>query len=187
MVLPIVHYNDPILRQKGAPVTVFDEALAELADNMVDTMDHAHGIGLAAQQIGRALQLCIVDLSPTDRDFTWEFDGAKPPLDLIMPMALVNPTFEALPGDSTLYEEGCLSFPEIRGDIERHDRIKATFQDTEGNPHTLICDGLFSRCIQHEIDHLNGTLFIDRMTKPVRATIERDIKALAQRTKEKTG
>ncbi len=187
MVLPIVHYNDPVLRQKGEPITTFDEALADLADNMVDTMDEANGIGLAAQQIGRAIQMCVIDLMPTDRDFTWELDGAKTPLDLIMPMALVNPTWEPLPSEIIVYEEGCLSFPDIRGDVERPDKIKAVFQDTMGASHSLICDGLFARCIQHEIDHLNGTLFIDRMTKPVRAAIERDIKALAVRTKAKQG
>ncbi len=184
MVLNIVHYNDPVLRSKGLPVTDFDAALAGLARDMIETMHAASGIGLAAQQIGRALQFCVVDLSKTDRDFDWELDGAKPPLDLIMPMSIANPKIEVLDSDDTIYEEGCLSFPGINGDVIRPDVIRVTFQDAAGTPHTLICNGLFSRCIQHETDHLNGTLFIDRMSKKVLKSIETDVKALAKRTRE---
>jgi len=91
MPLPIVHYNDPILRKKGEKVTAFDPALAKLAKSMIDAMHEAAGIGLAAQQIGRALQLCVVDLRQAEVDFTWEFDGRPLPLDLWMPIAVVNP------------------------------------------------------------------------------------------------
>lgn len=184
MVLNIVHYNDSVLRAKGAPVTTFDAELATLARDMIETMHAAAGIGLAAQQIGKALQFCVVDLAKTDRDFDWELDGAKPPLDLIMPMTIANPEIEVLEGDDTVYEEGCLSFPGINGDVVRPDEILVKFQDAAGTPHTLICNGLFSRCIQHEADHLNGTLFIDRMTKKVRQSIDRDIKDLAKRTRD---
>ena len=183
MPLKIVHYNHPVLRKKGAKVTVFSSELTKLANQMVDAMHDAHGIGLAAQQVGQALQLCVVDLRDTDRDFTWELDGARPPLDLIMPMALVNPELKLLPSDETLYEEGCLSFPEIRGDVARPDAVTVKFQDPSGVPHTLTCTGLFARCLQHEVDHLNGVLFIDRMEKPVRAGIDRAVKDLAKRTR----
>ena len=183
MSLAIVHYNASVLRQKGAPVASFDSDLVKLSADMIATMHGARGIGLAAQQIGRALQLCVIDLRETDRDFTWELDGAQPPLELIMPMVLANPKVEILPSAKTTYEEGCLSFPEIRGDIDRHDLIRVTYQDAQGTPHTLVCNGLFGRCIQHEVDHLNGTLFIDRMDKATRRDIERDIKALAEKTK----
>lgn len=186
MVLKIVHYNDTVLRTKGAAVTTFDADLALLARDMVETMHAAAGIGLAAQQIGRALQFCVVDLTNAQRDFDWELDGASPPLELIMPMSLANPRIEVLEGDDTIYEEGCLSFPGINGDVVRPDAIKVTFQDVAGITHTLYCDGLFSRCIQHEADHLNGVLFIDRMTKRVRATIDREIKELAKQTRDAT-
>src|SRR5690606_32615518 len=112
-------------------------SLTELADNMVETMVEAEGIGLAAPQVGQLIQLCVIDLSPAKRDFTWTLDGAKPPLDLIMPMALVNPSFAAVPGDDTIYEEGCLSFPEIRGDVVRPDAINVKFQDLEGGHHVM--------------------------------------------------
>jgi peptide deformylase len=185
MSLQIVHYCDPILRRKGEKITVFDAFLRQLSADMIDTMHDASGIGLAAQQIGRALQICVIDLRPVEVDFTWELDGAKPPLELIMPMTLVNPTLDVVHGtDEYLYEEGCLSFPKIRGDVARPDAIVAKFQDQHGVPHVLRCDGLFARCIQHEADHLNGILFIDRMEKKVRAKVDPDVRALAKSTRE---
>jgi peptide deformylase len=183
MVLPIVHYNRNVLRQKGALVAAFDAALAQLGRDMLETMQAARGIGLAAQQIGRAVQFCVVDLRDTDRDFTWELDGAKPPLELIMPMMFANPVVEALPSPKDNYEEGCLSFPDIRGDVERPTAIRVRYQDEKGGAHTLTCTGLFARCVQHEVDHLNGTLFIDRMDKRSRLSIGHDIKVLAEKTK----
>jgi peptide deformylase len=187
MSLRIVHYNEPVLRTKGEKVTTFDSALAKLADEMVQAMHDAGGIGLAAQQVGRSLQLCVVDLRESDADFSWELDGARPPLDLFMPMAIANPHITKVRGTpETLYEEGCLSFPKIRGDVPRPDAIVVTFQDERGVPHTLKCDGLFSRCIQHEADHLNGVLFIDRMDKKTRTALDDAVKALARETKAAT-
>lgn len=185
MSLPIVHYNSPILRQKGAKITAFDAALAQFAGEMIATMHEARGIGLAAQQVGRAVLLCVVDLRVAEVDFTWQLDGAKPPLDLFMPMVIVNPEITVTPDtDEYIYEEGCLSFPDIRGDVIRPDAITVKFQDQHGVPHVLTCDGLLSRCIQHEYDHLMGTLFIDRMEKKVRTSIDRAVKELAQRTRD---
>lgn len=184
MVLPIVHFNSPVLRKKGVKVARFDAALARLAQDMVETMHQAHGIGLAAQQIGEALQLCVVDLRETDADFAWEYDGARPPLELFMPLTLVNPELTPVPEPTTSYEEGCLSFPEIRGDVERPDEITVRFQDVTGTPHTLRCNGLLARCVQHEFDHLQGVLFIDRMAKDVLAALEPELKALKKHTRE---
>ncbi len=184
MVLPIVHYNDPVLRKKGVKVTTFDAALAQLANDMIDTMHKARGIGLAAQQIGQPLQLCVVDLRGSDWDFSWELDGSRPPLDLIMPLVIANPEVKKLSSPDEVCEEGCLSFPDIRGDIVRPDAISVTFQDVNGTPHILVCNGMLARCIQHENDHLQGVLFIDRMAKPIRSRIDRAVKALAQKTKD---
>jgi peptide deformylase len=184
MPLPIVHFNSPILRKKGTRVSVFDEALREFAAEMIATMHRAGGIGLAAQQVGRAIQLCVVDLRQAEETFKWELDGAKPPLDLFMPMVMANPEITPEPGtDEYLYEEGCLSFPKIRGDVARPDAITVKFQDERGTPHVMKCDDLLARCIQHEADHLNGILFIDRMEKPVRAKLDAAIKALAKETR----
>jgi peptide deformylase len=184
MSLPIVRYNDSILRKKGAPVKVFDANLTSLADAMIATMHEAHGIGLAAQQVGRALHLCVVDLREAEVDFHWKIDGARPPLELFMPMVIANPVIKVVRGTKELpSEEGCLSFPQIRGDVVRPDEITVKFQDDHGVPHVLKCDGLFSRCIQHEVDHLNGVLFIDRMDKNTRAEVDEAVRTLAKATK----
>ena len=184
MALRIVHYNNPVLRTKGEKVNAFDAALAQFADDMITAMHEAGGIGLAAQQVGRPVQLCVVDLRESDAEFTWELDGAKPPMDLFMPMVLANPKITLVPGTpEAVFEEGCLSFPKIRGDVTRPDAIVAQFQDEHGIPHVLRCDGLFSRCVQHEVDHLNGVLFIDRMDKKTRSEIDEEVKALARETK----
>lgn len=184
MSLAIVHYNDPVLRRKGEKITIFNEGLASFAEEMIKTMHEARGIGLAAQQVGRAIQLCVVDLRGVEAEFDWMLDGAKPPLELFMPMVAANPKLTvSRKAPLITSEEGCLSFPEIRGDVERAATLSAVFQDQKGLPHTLECSGLFARCMLHEVDHLNGVLFIDRMTKPVRAAINDAVKALAKETK----
>jgi peptide deformylase len=184
MSLVIVHYNDPVLRKKGEKITLFNDALASFAENMIETMHEARGIGLAAQQVGRAIQLCVVDLRGVEAEFDWKIDGAKPPLELFMPMVIANPKLTVSRKTPLINsEEGCLSFPEIRGDVERAATLSAVFQDQKGLQHSLECSGLFARCMLHEVDHLNGVLFIDRMTKPVRAGINDAVKALAKETR----
>lgn len=187
MPLTIVQFNDPILRKKGAKITAFNAALKKLADAMIETMHAAEGIGLAAQQVNQALQLCVVDLRPVDHDFDWEYDGARPPLELFMPLVLVNPAVTVVAEPDWVYEEGCLSFPGIRGDVVRPDEITVTFKDAAGHAHTLRCNGLLARCVQHEVDHLNGVLYIDRMTKEVLALLDPELKALKKRTREAAG
>lgn len=184
MSLRIVQYNEAILRAKGEKVTRFDGALTKLAKDMIETMHAAGGIGLAAQQIGLALQLCVVDLRDAEAEFRWVLDGARPPLDLFMPIIMANPEVTIRTGAiETIYEEGCLSFPNIRGDVARRDDITVKYHDEHGVPHTLVCDGLLARCIQHEVDHLNGVLFIERMDKKTRAAIDDQVKALAKQTR----
>jgi peptide deformylase len=184
MSLQIVHFNDPVLRKKGTKVTQFNAALRTLADEMIATMHAAAGIGLAAQQIGRAIQLCVVDLRAVENEFDWMLDDRKLPLELFMPLVVVNPEVTAVPEPEEIYEEGCLSFPGIRGDVTRPDEIAVKFQDAYGTPHTLQCTGLLARCVQHETDHLNGVLFIDRMEPETLALIEAELKALKKQTRE---
>jgi peptide deformylase len=187
MALPIVHYNSPILRERGKTVDNFDAGLSKLAQEMIETLHGSEGIGLAAQQVGHAIQLCVLDLRATDLDFDWTLDGAHPPAPLFMPFAVVNPKITVMPGtDYIVHEEGCLSFPGLHGDVERPDRIEVSYQDQFGVPHQLLCNGMLSRCVQHETDHLNGTLYIDRMTKSSRMKIEKAIKELAKRTREES-
>lgn len=179
MVLRITHYGEPILRQPGKRVEVFDEALRALARDMVETMHAAEGIGLAAQQVGHALQLAVidvVDLEPEDRDYT--LDAKQPPLDLIMPLVLVNPEVQVLPGPAEVAEEGCLSFPDIRGDVPRVERVRVRFQDLQGQVHHLETSGWMARVILHEYDHLQGVLFIDHMDTRTRRRLEPHVKRL---------
>jgi len=173
MILRVTQYGEPVLREPGEPVTDFDADLRRLADDMVETMRAEDGIGLAAQQIGEPLQLCVVELLPAPGEqtpFDCEYDGKRPPLELIMPLVMANPRVETADPAETAAEEGCLSFPGIRGDVRRPGAVRATFHDVEGHEHALRCDGLLARCVQHEVDHLHGVLFIDRMAK-------RDLKA----------
>ena len=185
MLLRITKYGEPILRQAGEDVVDFDENLARLAENMIETMRDAEGIGLAAQQVEKALRLCVVEV-PSNPDSPGEciLNGKALNQDLIIPFALVNPEIETLPGDDMIYNEGCLSFPEINGEVIRPDRICVSYQDLDGNHHKLECDGLLSRCIQHETDHLAGVLFIDKMEDDVRGEIKPDIKELKRKTRK---
>lgn len=185
MTLRITQYGESILHQKGKNVEIFNSELSKLSIDMLESMRQVEGIGLAAQQVGKALQFCVVDVpehpeSPT----TCILDGKPLSSTLLMPLSLANPSVDFLPSDEFYYEEGCLSFPEIRGDVARPERIVVRYQDLDGAVHQLECDGLLSRCIQHEVDHLNGVLFIDRMEKDVLSEIKSEIKALKKNTLE---
>ena len=182
MALQIVQYGEKVLREPGKPVTKFDASLKKLFREMVETMYDAEGIGLAAQQVGRALMFCVVDLNGSDADFDYTLDGSKPPLDFFMPMGICNPKIEVLDATETSYEEGCLSFPRLRGDVDRPEGIRCSFQDLDGAPHVIECNGLLGRCIQHEVDHLNGVLFIDRMKKRSLKKIQSEVNQLKIRT-----
>ncbi len=182
----ITLFDEPVLRRKGKRVTEFDSALRGLVREMTDTMHEADGIGIAAQQVGEAVLVCIVDVRAFQGDFAFTLDGKEPPLDLIMPMALVNPEVEKLPGPNSVMEEGCLSFPGIRGDVKRPEAVLVRYQDHDGNPHTLECDGIFARCVQHEVDHLQGILFIDRMERKTARKLEPELKKLRGETRGQT-
>lgn len=187
MILRVTQYGEPILRRAGKPVTEFDQSLAELADNMVDTMYDEEGIGLAAQQVDRALQLCVVDVRPPEGaevPFHYSFDNKQPPLDLIMPMAIINPKVTIIDPTEDVYEEGCLSFPGVNGKVDRPVGVRCEFQDTEGHPHVIEADGLLGRCILHEVDHLNGKLFIDLMHKRDLKKNEAKIKKLKRASRD---
>lgn len=185
MILRVTQFGEPILREKGAPVTEFDAELKKFAQDMLDTMYDEEGIGLAAQQVDVAKQIFVMDLQLGDRpvEFFYELDGKTPPLDLIMPMVVVNPQI-VTKEPTAPYEEGCLSFPGVRGDVVRDTYVEMKFQDVEGNHHEVKCDGIFARVILHENDHLNGVLFIDHMTPQTLRPLQTRIKKLKRSTRD---
>jgi peptide deformylase len=184
MILPILQYGDPILRAKGKPIEIIDDHIRELAANMIETMHAAHGVGLAAQQIGEALQLTVLDISAVedDRPSTLKLDGKDIDPKTAMPLVLINPEIE-LGGETEVGVEGCLSFPEITGDIERTQAVAVRAQSVEGETIQIEAGGFLARAIQHEHDHLNGILFIDRMRSAAKAALSSRLKRLQKETK----
>ena len=162
MSLKIVQFNEPILRKKGSKITAFNATLRKLADAMIETMHDAEGIGLAAQQIGQAIQLCVVDLRPVESKFGWEYDGTRPPLELFMPLALVNPEIVRSSRQMMTLWDDCFSFPDLAVKLKRHLSVEVRYRDPEGKEHRLKTRGALSELLQHEIDHVNGILALDR-------------------------
>ena len=182
MKLPIVRYGDPGLRAKGRRVAQVDDHIRALAENMIETMREANGVGLAAQQIGEALQLTVIDVSNVeDRPSTMKLNGEEMEPKTSMPLVLLNP--ELTLGDETdLGLEGCLSFPEITADIRRASTIVARAQNLEGEPIEIEASGLLARALQHEVDHLNGILFIDRMNAATKVALRGRLKKMQKET-----
>lgn len=158
----IFQYPEPVLRQETAPITVFDDSLKQLAEDMADTMYDAPGIGLAAPQIGESVKLIVVDISK-DRENEREY------------MTLANPKIVEHDGFQ-LDEEGCLSVPELTSKVKRYKKITVFYQDPEGNPQQLTAEDRFAVVLQHEIDHLNGILFIDHLSSLKRNMYKRKVK-----------
>jgi peptide deformylase len=183
MILSILQYGDPILRAKGKQIEEIDDHIRELATNMIETMHAASGVGLAAQQVGEALQLTVLDVSQVeDRPSTLKLSGKDVDPTASMPLVLINPEIE-LGGETEIGTEGCLSFPEITGQIDRAESIKARAQNLEGDKIEIEASGLLARAIQHEVDHLNGILFIDRMNSAAKAALSSRLKRLQKQTK----
>ncbi|MBN2506107.1 MAG: peptide deformylase [Verrucomicrobia bacterium] len=183
MILPIVNYGHPALRQKGARVESVTAELRQLIDDMLETMYAAAGIGLAAQQVGRALELTVIDVrAATDRPSTLERDGKPADIGAFMPLVLINPALRPH-GEPDTGPEGCLSFPGIYADITRPARVDVVTTTPGGERIEFSAGGLLSRVVQHEVDHLNGILFIDRMTRSVKAGLQPELDALQQATK----
>jgi len=152
MALLNIHtFPDPILRQKALPVIDFDQSLDDTAKSMLETMYESSGIGLAAVQAGILKKIIVIDLISGEEDIS-----------LREPHVFVNPKILKKYG-STASEEGCLSVIDFRGDVERAEKISVEYQDVKGNIHQMEAEEMMSICLQHEIDHLNGILFIDHL------------------------
>lgn len=180
MVRKIVLYGDPVLREKGARIEEVTDEIRTLADDMLETMRDAEGVGLAAQQVGVALQLAVVDVSHSGEAATFvRVGGEDRQLLELMPLVFLNPKIESA-GEKIREQEGCLSFPEIRADITRPGAIKARLRTLDGEEIELETDGLLARAIQHETDHLNGILFIDRMSTAKKMSLRKTLKLIQQ-------
>lgn len=156
-VLPILIIPDKTLKMTSEPVAAVDEKLRKMMDDMRDTMYGAPGIGLAAVQIGVLKRVVVIDVSRDE--------------DARSPLHFVNPEITWQSDDVSTYEEGCLSIPEVFEDVERPVECHVRFLDYEGVEQVLECDGLLATCIQHEIDHLNGVLFLDHISRLKRERI----------------
>lgn len=161
--LEIFTYPAPVLKKVAAPVEKFDDELKKLCKDMLFTMYHAPGIGLAAPQIGVSDRIFVMDIDFHSKEIT-RADGTKDQeLSNFNPRIFINPKIEKLQGE-ILYEEGCLSVPGIYEQVKRSEQIRVTYQDIEGNEQVLEVDGLLSVCIQHENDHLDGIVFLERLS-----------------------
>ena len=158
-IMPIVLIPDPVLRQKAAPVDGVDDAIRQLMDDMLETMYDAPGIGLAAPQVRVSKRVIVMDCSD---------DDDKPE-----PIKMANPEIISLSEEKSTMEEGCLSIPDQRGDVTRPSAITVRYLDENNTQQELSCDGLLAVCIQHEVDHLNGVMFIDYLSRLKRDMIIR--------------
>jgi len=182
MKLSIRQYGDPALRAKGKRLDKVDNRVRELATDMIETMHAANGVGLAAQQIGEALQLTVLDISQVeDQPSRMKLNGQDADPKSAMPLVLINPEIE-LRTETEMGTEGCLSFPEIRGEIERAKSIIVRAQSLDGDKIAIEASGFLARAIQHEVDHLNGILFIDRMSSAAKAALSSRLKRLQKET-----
>jgi peptide deformylase len=184
MVLPILKYGHPALRQKGAPVDKITPAIKQLIADLLETMYAATGVGLAAQQVGHALQLTVIDVRGIkDRPSTLEIDGKPADVDNFMPLVLLNPGITPA-ADPISGLEGCLSFPELYAEIARPESVHVVGMNVKGERIEFRCGGLLARAVQHEADHLQGILFIDRMSSEIKQELKPQLEQLQEASKE---
>lgn len=166
--LKLRYYGDPILRRRAMDVRTFDQSLAEVAAQMLEAMEREDGVGLAAPQVGLDLRLLVALAMREPGD-----EEAKP-------VIMVNPEILERSHDTWVYEEGCLSIPGIRGDVTRPLTIKVRYQDLQGKEHLAESEGMFARILQHEIDHLDGKLFIDYLSTADKALIRPKLRNISK-------
>jgi len=175
MILKVYKYGEKVLREKAVPVAVVDDRLRKLADDMLETMHDARGVGLAAEQVGRLEKLCVIDIP----------EGCEEPEDevfnapIAMPLVLFNPEIVAQEG-SQRDKEGCLSFPDVGGSLTRAAQVTCQYLDADNRPQVVTARGFLARALQHEIDHLNGVLYVDRMSAVERLSCATKLKKLAK-------
>ncbi len=182
MLLNVKQYGDPVLRAVSAPVEHITDDLKNLVENMIETMYATEGIGLAAPQIGLNIRLVVIDIPEDEEEGTEPemitVNGEQKPMRSIMPLAFINPELEPY-GEQYLFTEGCLSVRGIRANVSRPDRVRARLTLLDGSILELDCGGLLARCLQHECDHLDGFLFVDRVSSAAKITLSKKLKKLA--------
>jgi peptide deformylase len=178
MILPIVQYGDPVLRKPCRPIEKVDDTIRELAVNMIETMVDANGVGLAAPQVGVDFQIAVIDVSHDPECISYlKVNGKHAELADHMPLVFINPTLEYGQEKETDFE-GCLSIEGIRYEVRRPAEVKATLGQLDGTTLILETDGLLARALQHEIDHLNGILFVDRLSAVGKVSVKNRLKRL---------
>ena len=184
MGLQVTKYGEPILRRKGEYIDEITPELLDLIQEMLKTLEEAQGVGLAAQQVGKALQLCVIDVRPSDRPSWMKIDGESVDPSTHMPLILINPIV-APEGEPEIGPEGCLSFPDIFADIKRPGSVSVEALNEKNEKIHFSCGGLLARAVQHECDHLEGILFIDRMGYLDREDNDENLRRLRTKTKER--
>ena len=183
MVLEVVKYGHPVLRKKGAQIEGVTPEIRELIADMLETMSENNGVGLAAQQVVHALQLTVIDVREAKSRPSWmEVDGRPVDINEYMPIVLINPEIKQV-GEVVSGGEGCLSFPEIFAEILRPESVDVIALNEQGKQVQFRCGGLLARAVQHETDHLNGILFIDRMDKKTKEDMRPELDDLQMVTK----
>ncbi|HYE96415.1 MAG TPA: peptide deformylase [Rubricoccaceae bacterium] len=178
MILPVYTYGQPILRERAAPVTEDSPVLQRLIDDMIETMHGASGVGLAANQVGHPVRLFVADLSPYEDELLEEF-GEVPEWGR-GPVAFINPeVVEADEESAVEIEEGCLSIPDVREYVVRPDRLRVRYLDRRFQPHEIPALGMLARVFQHELDHLDGVLFVDHLSALKRRLLQRRLREMA--------
>lgn len=181
MIHEIVQYGDPVLRQKCRKITQVDDDLVSLVEDMLETMVAANGVGLAAPQVAVAIRLAVVDVSHDPECVSYlRVNGEEADLVSLMPLVFINPEVE-FSSDRETATEGCLSIQNLRAEVKRPAAITATLPQLDGSVLVVETDGLLARALQHEIDHLNGVLFIDRLPPATKVALRGRLKMLMER------
>jgi peptide deformylase len=164
--LEVVKYGHPALRSKGRKIEKIDDSIRTLAEEMIVTMYEEDGCGLAAHQVGRSIQLAVIDVMPAfeDRPSRAWINGRELELDSFMPLVMINPEIHPIGDEKSTEVEGCLSIPGLHEDIQRPSRVRIVCQDLDGSTLDFEAEGLLSRAAQHEVDHLHGILFVDHLS-----------------------
>jgi len=178
MVLEITQYGNPVLRKKCSNVDVVDDSILKLAEDMIETMVDAHGVGLAAPQIDVDIRMAVVDVSHDPECVSFlKVNGADAKVEDVMPLVFINPELE-LDGPRESETEGCLSIRDIQAQVKRPSIVKASLPQLDGSVLEVEADGLLARALQHEVDNLNGILFVDRVSPAAKLSVKRKLKRL---------